>query len=471
MITDFPTPPAPLPEKSGASPLSALARLRHWAGLDRAVSLAVVGRSWSLISYPLTLYLIGTRLSALERGFFYSFTSVAGLQIFLELGFSLSIVQFASHEFARLRLAPNGGIEGDPDARSRLVSLGRLALRYYLVMAALFVVIMGSAGHWFFATSRDAGGVNWTGPWWTLCLSTSLNLAFLPFLALLEGCNQIVFVNGCRMAAAMAYGAFLWAALAGGSGLFAAAAASAGMFLVSAMVVAFRWRRFFATFLGRPSGATISWWREIWPFQWRIGCTAVSGYFIFSLFNPVILRARGAVESGRMGMTLQLVNALANVCYSWVSTKTPRFGMLISSRRLDELDALWGRATAQALCVCGIGSGVILAGLYGLRTFSSFGNKFLGYDASLVLLVAAIISVAQFAQAAFLRAHKKEPFLLISLVNAAATSLAVILGAKSGGSVGACLGYALVQAAVLPFTTAIFLRCRRAWRVEGGKPA
>jgi O-antigen/teichoic acid export membrane protein len=292
----------------------------------------------------------------------------------------------------------------------------------------------------------------------------------MPFLSLLEGCNQIVFVNGCRMAAAMAYGVFLWVALAARAGLYAAAAAAAGMFIVTVALALFRWRLFFGAFLRPAPGPTISWWREIWPFQWRIGCTAASGYFIFSLFNPVILRARGAVESGRIGMTLQLVNALTNVCYSWVSTKTPRFGMLISAGRLRELDALWRRATAQALTVCLVGACAILAGLAGLRAVSSFGAKFLGYDSCLLLLAAAVITVAQFAQAAFLRAHKKEPFLIVSLANAAATSIAVILGAKTGGSVGACLGYTLVQAAMLPFTTSIFLRCRLLWRKEGPKP-
>jgi hypothetical protein len=32
----------------------------------------------------------------------------------------------------------------------------------------------------------------------------------------------------------------------------------------------------------------IDWWKEVWPFQWRIAISYACGFFIFQLFNPVL---------------------------------------------------------------------------------------------------------------------------------------------------------------------------------------
>ncbi len=450
-------PPPPVPQ------LSTAARIRGVLGLDGAVSFAVGGRAWSLLSYPLTVYLLGTRLNAAERGFFFSFSSVTGLQIFLELGFSMSVLQFASHEFSRLRILPSGAIAGDADSRSRLVSLGRLAIKYYAVMAVVFVGVVGAGGHWFFGSNKEAALVDWTVPWWSLCLFAGCNLAAMPLYSLLEGCNEVTYVNACRVLSQIGFSVCLWAGLAAGSRLYSTVFSSAGMLLAPLVLVLWRWRGFFREFASPPAGPTISWGREIWPFQWKIALSAMSGYLVFQLFNPALLRYRGAAEAGRMGMTLQAVNALTTIAYSWVSTKAPRYGMLVKARKFAELDRLSSRSILQSCIVCASGGCAFLGVLWFLRAHSAWGGKFLGFDSVCLLLVAALATVAVFGQAVYLRAHKKEPFMILSVANALLTSAAVVIGARSHGSPGACAGYAIVQALVFPVATAITRGCRRRW--------
>jgi len=451
-IADTPSPP-----------LSRVTRLRHTLGLDGAVSFAVLGRAWLLLFSPLTFYLLVTRLTDVERGFYGNFSALVNLQVFLELGFSQSIVQFTSHEFARLRLLPSGALEGDPAALSRLISVGRLAIGYYCGMALIFVVAVGGIGSWFFSTAPDSAKVEWVRAWWLLCVFAGCNLAFLPFVCLLEGCNQVVFVNGCRMAAMVSSGIFLWGALVARAHLFAAAISSGGMFLATLVVVFWRWWRFFRVFRSPPPGPVVSWSREIWPFQWKIACSAVSGYLIFQLFNPVILQLKGAVEAGRMYLALQLINALTQVSNSWVATKAPQYGILISSGRFQELDRLSRRSILQSLIVCLAGSGALLVALELLHHYTPWGGKILGYDSFCWLIVAALTTQVLFGQAIYLRAHKQEPFLFLSVVNALLTATAVLMGASRNGSLGACAGYALVQLLILPFATAVFFRCRHLW--------
>jgi len=441
----------------------------HRLGLDRAVSYAFSGRVWVVLSGPVTLYLLLTRLTGAERGFYGTFQSVVNLQIFLELGFSYSILHFTSHEFAKLSLNAAGELEGDPDARSRVISLGRLALKWYCCLALLFFLLVGSAGYWFLSRSDGAAVMNWVAPWWLLCAAASLNLLLLPVIALLEGCNRVGFVNGCRTAAGVAANVFAWIALAGGVRLFAAALSSAAMFLTSSLLVTIYCRRFFIMFRHPAPGAQVSWWREIWPFQWKIALSAMSGYLIFSLFNPVMLRARGAVEAGRMTISLNLVNAVANAAFSWVSTKAPRYGMLINARKFAELDRLSRRSMTQGFVVCLLGGLALLPSLALLNAWApQYGAKFLGLDSIAILLAGALVTQILFGQAVYLRSHKQEPFLGLSLVNALLTAVFLILAARAYGARGACAAYFLVQLIILPFATRIFFRCRRLWHQTPG---
>ena len=174
-----------------------LNRLRLWAGVDRPVFFAGLGQAWSLFSGPITILLVTRFFTAKTQGYYYTFGSVVAFGVFLELGFSQCIVQFASHEFARLRFRSGGAIEGDPLVRSRLISLGRLSLKWYGVIAILAFIGLGLGGHWFFWAKHDPT-VAWVWPWWSLCLVTGLSLLLLPVAALLEGCNQMAFVYGLR---------------------------------------------------------------------------------------------------------------------------------------------------------------------------------------------------------------------------------------------------------------------------------
>src|ERR1700689_3575930 len=95
---------------------SGIARIRHWLrtvlGLDRAVGFTVLARFWSSAAGLLTVFLIARFLSPAEQGYYYTFGSLVALQIVFELGFSLVILQMASHERAHLAVSVDGIVSG-----------------------------------------------------------------------------------------------------------------------------------------------------------------------------------------------------------------------------------------------------------------------------------------------------------------------------------------------------------------------
>ena len=435
--------------------------LKDRLGVDRPIFYIMCGRAWGFIAGPITLYLITRSFTPDTQGYYYTFSSIVGLQVFLEMGFSQCIVQYASHEFAKLRFGPRGELEGDAGAKSRLVSLGRLSLKWYGVLALLLVLCVGTGGYFFFAAKHT--GVAWFWPWWVVCVVAGVNLALLPIWSLLEGCNQLAFMHGYRLRLGILCSVVMWAALYSGAGLFAGGMVSGVSAAVTIGVLLRRWSGLLGELRQPPQRETISWKREIWPFQWRIAISWMSGYFIYSLFTPVLFQFHGPIVAGQMGMTLSLVTTLGGVSSAWVWTKAPKFGMLISQKQYKELDALFLRAMRQSVGICLAGGTVLLLAIGGLKQFSAIGGRFLPLSAVAVLVAIEAVKQIVLNQAIYVRAHKKDPYMVQALVCAVATGLAVLLFGWKWGALGACLGYGGVQLSMLPWTSRIYLKSKNDW--------
>lgn len=438
-------------------------QLRH-AEVDRAVAYGLVAMAWQVLSGPLTLLFIAKFLSPVAQGYYYTFASLLALQSYAELGLSVVILNAASHEWAGLQLDAIGRIVGDPRALSRLVSLGRFACRWYAIAALLFFVVVGSVGHQFLSHQLDAG-ISWTAPWWTLVVLTSLQLWALPFNALLEGCNQVLNVQKFRLSQFVLRTLALWTALFFGGELWAAVAASAVALSRDVYLLGVKYRHFFVPFLSPPAGAVMNWRREILPMQWRMALSGAVGYFYFQLFTPVMFRYHGPVAAGQMGMTLSFISMVQGLSGTWMQPKVPRFGMLIAQRQFGELDRVWWRTTRAVVLIA---AAAALAGWTTLAVVTTLGwpiaTRLLGLTASGLFLIAGVNMAGLYCMAAYLRAHKREPLLVMSITTALLMGALVWQLGSRFGATGIAAVYLFVTVGVaLPWQVAIMMRARQEW--------
>ena len=448
-----------LRQEVGDTPLRRLLRLIE---LDRAVAFALFARAWQALAGPVTLILIARHMTPEMQGYYYTFASVLALQSFVELGFSAVVLSVASHEWANLRIE-GGRIEGSTEARSRLVSLGRLVFKWYAAASALFVLLVGLGGYLFFAQQPNPG-VDWQRPWFALVILTALLLWALPFNALLEGCNQVATVNYFRLTQAVATSLALWVALIAGAGLWAAVVAAAISLLRDLYLLFVRYRRFFEPFLRPPEGGRIGWRGEVWPMQWRLAVSGLFGYFAFSLFNPVMFHYHGAVAAGQMGMTLALATALQSVSMAWIQAKVPTFGMLIAKREYASLDAYFYRTSAIALvliCAGAILLWLLVAWLYAIG--HEFAARLLPPLPTALFFLAAVLMQLSFSLTAYLRAHKQEPLMPLSIFFGTAVGFLVWGLGSRYGAMGAAVGYLAAVIAAVAWQVRIWQRCRAEW--------
>lgn len=444
--------------------LKLLHQFRRWAGVDRAVFFSNAAQMMRLVTGPITMALVLRYLTPEIQGYFYAFSGVVATQVFLEMGFSQNILQFASHEFARLRFTAAQTVEGDPVVKSRLISLGRLAFGYYAVAALILLFAIGIGGHVFFTVSGQHG-VAWQGAWWMIAVTAAFSLVINPAWALLEGCNQVAVIAQFRFWAALASFAVNALALIAGAGIYASAIGALFSLLLSVGYLGLRWEPFLSQFLDRPRHGHISWAREIWPFQWRIAVSWMSGYFVFDIINPIAFYFCGPVEAGRLGMSLQLVRMIFNVAMTWVYTKAPRFGMLIAARAWKELDSLWRRSTLQAFIICLLGMISFLVAIPFIgHLLPKVPARLAPLGVNAWLGGAIVIQILISSMAMELRAHKREPYMWISVFNAVLSVCFILPLVRYWGIYGEAVGYALAIGVVFIPALRIYQVKRFAYR-------
>ena len=435
--------------------------------MDRAVMFAVLSKVWSLFAAPITLLLISLYLKPEVQGLYYTFLSLVAMQSFVELGFCIVITQFASHEWAGLYLDDSGFISGDERARQRLISLGRLVFKWYACASIIFVLLVGGGGYLFLSQSPDLG-ISWKGPWFSLMVVAGLQLWALPFLSLLEGCNQVHTIYRFRFVQGVFISLAMWMAMSLDFGLWMAIAGVGAGLIATLDLILIVYRKFFQPFFTFKPEQEIHWKEEIWPMQWRLALGGSMGYFMVSIYTPVMFHYHGPVVAGQMGMTWQLVAALGSLAMAWVATKVPRFGILVAQKNYSELDRFFFRTSGISMGVISLGAVLLWLLVYGLNYFEHpLAQRLLSPLPFGLFIVGTVLGQIAQCQSAYLRAHKKEPFLLYSFVYGLLNGIVVWFLGSRFGAIGASVGYLSVMTLVsVPLGSYIWITCRRKWHAD-----
>ena len=442
-------------------------------GFNRAISFGVLARMWSLISGPLTIYLIGTRLTKIQQGFYFTMSSLLALQLFFELGLMTVIAQFDSHEFVNLTWGKKGLIEGDPLARARFIDLLSKGAKWFSVASLCLFIVLVPAGLVFLGNQASPSlGFSWQLPWILAVSGTAINLFTVPFFAVVMGSGDVVTVNYREMLGAVFSSILCWVVLALHGGLYAAFAVNLGAIAVSwtylfrekPEMLRLAWRRINGRDGVQSPEERIYWWREVWPLQWKLALTWICGYFVFQLFTPVLFRYQGAVVAGQMGMTVSAANALLGVSLTWINARTPEFGKLVAKQEWGKLDSMLRQVLLQSTAVCLLGATVGTILIWFLQQHFAIGQRFIPAAHAGLFFAGMVFSVMVAAFGGYLRAHKKEPLLPLSIAHGIIQAGATWLLGMKYSTLGVTAGFFVVNIVIIfPGAFLIWQKSRKEW--------
>lgn len=401
-------------------------------GINRTIGYIIITKVWGIFSGAITLFLLSRFLTPAEQGYYYTFSSILAFQVIFELGLGTVLTQFASHEMTHLKIVQNNELSGDLVAKSRLFSLVRLATKWYLIIISLVILTIAPIGMFFFTENVGYTEISWSIPWLLLVFFSSLSLFITPFIAIAEGCGFIGKIAKMRLYQSVFSGFIAWVCISSGYGLYATIAPSLGIIIIG---IFWLYKNFlfiiiqsFDKKIKNYEKNNISWKHEILPMQWRIGLSWICGYFIFQLFNPVAFKYFGPEFAGKLGMSITVTNMMASLAMSWVTTKMPKFGNLIVLGNKKELNELFSKAYHQSIAILCL---MILGGMCVFLTLDVFKvyliNRLLSPEQFFILCLTVLGNHIVFCHASYVRAHKIELYLAISMITAIFISITLFL--------------------------------------------
>ncbi|WDF54706.1 lipopolysaccharide biosynthesis protein [Mucilaginibacter sp. KACC 22063] len=436
-------------------------------GVDKAIFYTILSRVLQAGGGLLSVVFITKFLTPTEQGYYYTFASILAIQIFFELGLSSIITQYAAYEFAHLKWSAEGLLNGEEYYKSRLASILKFCVKWFGVIAIVLLLVLIIVGLIFFSTYNSKGVVvNWRIPWFILCISTALNLFIDPLLAFFDGLNEIEDMAKIRLIQKSVNIFLLYLLFAMGFKLYSSPIASIAAILINYIqILATKRYKLLKTIWLSHGKDTINYLKDIFPFQWRIALSWISGYLIFQLFVPVVFATDGSVAAGRMGMTLAALSGVLSISLSWVNTKVPIFSQLISKKNYIQLDETFFKTLKQSSAVCALCLVLLISIVIVLQKLNlSVGNRFLSYPQLIMLSLASFVNQFVATLATYLRCHKKEPYLLQSVVLGILTAMSTLLLGKFYGVNGIVIGYtAIIVLISLTWSVIVFRNKRIEW--------
>jgi O-antigen/teichoic acid export membrane protein len=443
--------------------------LRQTLGIDAAIFYSINTQALAIVRTVSSIFLVSFFLSKDEQGFFYTFSSILGIQVFFDLGMASIISQYAAHEHVHLTNDTANTITPQNQYYiSRLSSLLYLSVKWFLVSSVCLFVSLWVFGNLFFGyfSSDNYSGIDWQQSWLLLSLSTCLLLCFSPLTSFYEGIGKIDKVAKLRFYALLSQIVFFIVSICLGARLYSLAISNlAGVACYitwmlkkdTSKVFLFFWRI-------SPKEDIISWKREIFPYQWRVAISWMSGYLLFQLFSPILFATSGAVEAGRMGMTQSSVNGLFSISNSWLTTKVPIFSGFIAKKDFETLDRLFNFSIKRALVICGIGGVLLfLTILLFEQHIPVFSGRFLTGQPLILLIASSVLLLYTSALATYLRCHKKEPFMWLSLISGCVNAFMLYFTSKHYGIKGMITAYCIITLISAIIGRLIFLRKKKLW--------
>lgn len=428
-------------------------------GIDNAVLFTVLGRIIQGGGGLLNIVLIVKFLNKIEQGYFYTFSSILAIQVFFELGLSGIITQFVAHEFSESKIINSSSVFAPNKSISRISSILHFCLKWFSILAVFLFVILILAGIIFFKSyGSSEKEVNWLFPWVIIAFSTSCTFVITPILSFLEGLGKVKDIARLRLIQYTSQITLTGCFLFFNFSLYAYPLANLfSMLLMVSLILISKEKTLLLDLWKQFGDEKVDYKKEIFPFQWRIALSWISGYFMYQLFNPIIFATEGPIVAGQMGLSLAALNGILTVSNSWINTKVPLFSGLIAQKDFKKLDEKFNKTTLQS-------SLITLTFLIALTTFifslqyyhTSLGNRFLP---TILIILLAIVTLANqliSALATYLRCHKKEPFLVFSIVCGTATAISIFYFGKQYGIWGIVTSYTFITV-FLSLTWAIYI--------------
>lgn len=409
------------------------------------------------------LMLIPLFLNEGEQGYWYTFGSMAALLVLADLGFTQILLNFSSHEFSKLKMGEHHLLEGDVYDISTIGSLYRFAMQWAGAIALIGLPIVSFTGYALLARDAQSEEIMWLIPWLIYSVSSSI-IFFTNFtLSFVEGLEQVGNIQKIRARTSMVSFGVSVSFLASGLGLYSLALGSITNALICTFWTFIKYRFVLRQMLSHSRSQEGNWSKEIFPLLSRYAVSWVGGGLASSMLIPTAFFFHGAKIAGQVGLSIALYTAIIGISGTWITVILPKMNILIARGDRSELRNMFAMHFKLTIATYILGCMGVFFLLVLLSDVFEFVDRLVSTPSLILLMVGCLMHSALGPIAIFLRAHKKEPLMVMSLVMGCIVSISTVLAGKYLIDDFYFVGYTFGSVIALLWTLTIF---RKYWGIE-----
>jgi O-antigen/teichoic acid export membrane protein len=386
--------------------------------------------------------------------------SLLALSAFIDLGYPTIIAQFASHEYAFLKIESKS-ISGEGSALNRLACLFRFCIKWTIFAVAIgFPVIFGIGVYLF---SSQTSSVSWELPWLIFVITYAFNFIGTIFLNFVESLNRVSEIERIKLIGTIVQAIATSIPLLFNFTLFALGIGMFFSFIAEQALLLKRYGPIFSQLLYLSRNKSYNWNSRFYPLLKRYALSWSSNYLIFNIYVPLMFEFHGSVAAGKLGISLMAFSALYSVANSWISSIIPRMNIFISLKEWKKLDDRFKKNFLLAFLTyaCGVFGFFIIRDI--LFNHLAIFNRFSDNTTLIIIAVIYLLLVIFFSFSSYLRAHQQEPFAVLNLVDSFyALFITIIVGIFLPVQLF-LIGFLSYFFWALPIATYIFMAKRKAW--------
>ena len=416
--------------------------LKDHFGLNKALMWTLIFKAWLLLKGPVSLFFLIAFLTPAQQGYWYVFINLSALALFAELGFNTIITQFVSHEYALLKLK-NGEIIGPQYHIDRLFGLIKYALKFYAILLPAAVIVMWILGFAVLVKEKQVGIIV---AWFAYSALGAVNLLLSLVQYIYQGLDKVEDIQKNILLGSVLTALCTWVSLILGYKVWALVIGSIVGLVTMSVFLLIKTNRFWIQFFKHKVTHVFDWFKEIAFLQGRYAVSWAGGFFIGNFITPIVMCFNGPLDAGKVGMTLSITGSLVNISSAWGMVNIPQFNILVAQHNAGLLDKLFTKIQRQSSIVYLIGAFFLIMILILIFPVLRWGERVLSLLDFLILLAAGFAGVRTANMAFYLRAHKEEPYMWLSIINGLMTSSLVVIGLYFFKSVSMAVGgYVLTQ--------------------------
>ncbi|SLM11114.1 putative O-unit flippase [uncultured spirochete] len=420
---------------------------------------------WRIISGPLSLILLPMFITPEIQGFWYTFSSISALAVFADLGFTTIILQFSAHEFAFLQFSESLDLLGPEEYKKRLASLFRFVLKWSTSIVIIAFPVIFIIGYILFI--QKANIFVWLAPWMIYSIGAAIGFYTNVISSFIQGCDQVSNVQKLSLQTSIVGTLSMFLSLVLHFGLYSISISLLLANLYNLGEILIKYQKFLKT-LWKTEPDKTNWKHDILGLLWKYALSWSSSYLIFKIYTPLMFQFHGPVEAGKVGISISLITSMTSLANVWISANIPKINILIAKKDWIQLDRNFKKILILIVVTYIFEIFVLIfiimifkQNIFFIKIFS----RFVSIVPMTMLITGWFFQIIISCLAAYLRGHKQEPYVLLSITHGIIIALSTYVSAKYLPVNLYFSGFFLSYLIIFPWAIYIFIKKRKEWHL------